>query len=116
MIISSVTMLLAVCGIVAIGIGFGALYPNFKYQNIAQVATGFGGVMYMIISSVFMVIIIMLEAGPVYIIFMSNIRGVSITGLQWLFIIPSFLIVLCINILAVYLPMKKGLEALIKYE
>lgn len=116
MIISSVTMLLAVCGIVAMGIGFGALYPNFNYQNIAQVATGFGGLMYMIISSFFMAIIIILEAGPVYIIFMSNFRDVPITGLQWLFIIPSFLIVLCINILAVYIPMKKGLEALIRYE
>jgi len=116
MIVSSVTMLLVVCGIVAMGIGFGALYPNFNYQNIAQVATGFGGVMYMIISSVFMAIIIILEAGPVYIIFMSNVRGVSITGLQWLFIVPSFLAVLCINILAVYMPMKKGLEALIQYE
>jgi len=116
MIVSSMTMLLAICGIAAMGIGFGALYPNFNFQNIAQVATGFGGVMYMIISSVFMAIIMMLEAGPVYIIFMSLFKGIPITGVQWLFIIPSFLAVLCLNILAVYLPMKKGLEALIKYE
>ena len=116
MVVSSVTMLLAIFGIVAMGIGFGALYPTFNFQNIAQVATGFGGVMYMIISSVFMALIIIVEAGPTYIIFMSSFKGIPITGLQWLFIVPSFLAVLCINILAAYLPMKKGLEALIKYE
>ncbi|MBW1863058.1 MAG: hypothetical protein JRJ02_11900 [Deltaproteobacteria bacterium] len=116
MILSTVTIFFAVFGIVALGIGFGALYPNFKYQNIAQVATGYGGLMYMIFSAIFMAIIIILEAGPVYLIFMANVRGNPITWLQWSFIIPSFLMVLVINFLAVYIPMKMGLEALVKYE
>jgi ABC-2 type transport system permease protein len=116
MILSSVTMLLAIFGIVALGIGFGALYPNFKFENIAQVATGFGGVMYMIVSVIFIAFIIVLEAGPVYVIFMANAKGVSLTGLQWLFIIPSFAAVLIIGILTVYKPMKMGLEALGQYE
>ena len=116
MVISSVTMFLAVFGIVALGIGFGALYPRFHYQNIAQVATGFGGVMYMIFCAIFIGIIIVLEAGPVYLIFMAGMKGVSITGLQWLFIIPAFLLVLIVNILVVYKPMKMGLESLQRYE
>jgi len=116
MILSSLTMLLAVFGIVALGIGFGALYPNFKFENIAQVATGFGGVMYMIVSVMFMALIIVLEAGPVYVIFMANAKGVSLTGLQWLFIIPCFAAVFIVGILTVYKPMKMGLEALSLYE
>jgi ABC-2 type transport system permease protein len=116
MILSSVTMFLAIFGIVALGIGFGALYPNFKFENIAQVATGFGGVMYMIVSVIFMAAIIVLEAGPVYVIFMANAKGVNLTGLQWLFIIPSFVAVLIIGMFTVYKPMKMGLEALSQYE
>jgi len=116
MVLSSVTMFLAIFGIVALGIGLGALYPNFRYENIAQVATGFGGVMYMIVSAMFIASIIVLEAGPVYVIFMANVREETISGLQWLFIIPSFVVVLVISILAVYKPMKTGLEALIQYE
>ena len=116
MVLSSVTMFLAIFGIVALGIGFGALYPNFRYENIAQVSTGFGGVMYMIVSAIFMASIIVLEAGPVYVIFMANVREETIRGLQWLFIIPSFVAVLGINVLAVYKPMKMGLEALTRYE
>ncbi|MBW2609064.1 MAG: hypothetical protein JRC68_01825 [Deltaproteobacteria bacterium] len=116
MILSSITMFMAVFGIVALGIGFGAMYPNFKYENISQVAMGFGGLMYMMISAIFMAVIIVLEAGPVYIIFMANLRGNDITVFQWLFIIPAFILVLFINILAVYKPMKMGLEALVKHE
>ena len=116
MILSSVTMLLTIFGIVALGIGFGALYPNFKFESIAQVTTGFGGVMYMIVSVIFLALIIVLEAGPVYVIFMANVKGVSLTGAQWLFIIPSFAAVLIIGIWTVYKPMKMGLEALRQYE
>jgi len=116
MILSTVTIFFAVFGIVALGIGFGAIYPNFKHQNIAQVATGYGGLMYMIFSAIFMASVIVLEAGPVYLIFMADVRGNPITYLQWSFIIPSFLLVLLINFLAVYKPMKMGLEALVKYE
>ena len=116
MVLSSVTMFMAVFGIVALGIGLGALYPNFRFENIAQVATGFGGVTYMIVSAIFIASVIVLEAGPVYIIFMANVRGEPITGLQWLFIIPSFAAVLLINMLTVYKPMKMGLQALTTYE
>jgi ABC-2 type transport system permease protein len=116
MILSSVTMFLAIFGIVALGIGLGALYPNFKFENIAQVATGFGGVMYMIVSAIFIASIIVLEAGPVYVIFMANVKGLNLTGLQWLFIIPSFAAVLFIGMLTVYKPMKMGLEALSRHE
>ena len=116
MILSSITMFLAVFGIVALGIGFGAIYPNFRFQNIAQVATGFGGVMYMIFSVIFIAIVIVLEAGPVYLIFMANVKGKAITLLQWLFIIPSFLMVLFINIMVIYKPMKMGAKTLAQYE
>ena len=116
MILSSATMFLAIFGIVALGIGFGALYPKFKYENIAQVSTGFGGVMYMIISAVFMGAIIILEAGPVLAIFMAGVRDHALTGLQWLFIIPSFAAVLLIAALAIHKPMKMGIKSLMQYE
>ena len=116
MILSSVTMFFLVLGIVALAIGFGALYPNFKYQNIAQVSTGFGGVLYMIISSIFIGIIIILEAGPVYIVFMSEVNGKTVSAYQWVWIIASFLTVVLINSVAIFKPMKMGLKALREHE
>ena len=116
MILSTITIFCAVFGIVALAVGLGTLYPKFNHENIAQVATGFGGLMFMIFSAFFLAIIIVLEAGPVYIIFMSNMKVVSITLYQWLFIIPSFLMVLAFSAFVVYKPMKMGLGALVRYE
>ena len=116
MLLSSISMFFMVFGIVALGIGLGALYPNFRHQNIAQVSTGFGGVMYMIISSLFIGIVILLEAGPVYIIFMSELQGNAISTIQWLFITVCFLLAAALNLVALFKPMKMGLKALEAYE
>ena len=111
-----VTMFFSVFGIVALGVGFGALYPNFRYENIAQVSTGFGGVIFMMTGSLFMAAVILLEAWPVYVIFMAGVRGEPVTGLQWLGIVPSFGLVLAFQAAAVFAPMRLGEKALCAYE
>ena len=116
MLLSSCTVFFMVFGIVALGIGYGALYPNFTCQNIAQVASGFGGVLFMIVSSLFIGMIIVLEAGPVYVLFISSVRGTPITIYQWILMTLSFLAAFLINIAAIFWPMKMGLRALREYE
>ena len=116
MALSSVTIFFLVFGIVALGIGLGAVYPNFHHENIAQVATGFGALIYMISSSVFIALVIMLEAGPVYTILSAHFKGVSITFLQWVWVVCSFIGVIFVNVFAVKRPMAAGLKALNNYE
>ncbi|MBW2142882.1 MAG: hypothetical protein JRG75_00600 [Deltaproteobacteria bacterium] len=116
MFLSSATMFFMVFGIVAIGVGLGAVYPNFRYQNIAQVSTGFGGVLYMIISSLFIAVVIVLEAWPVYVLFMADLHGSAVPMFQWFIIVLSFFIVLVTSIAAIFVPMKVGLRALKEYE
>jgi ABC-2 type transport system permease protein len=116
MVLSSVTIFFMVFGIVALGIGFGAIYPNFKHENIATVATGFGGVMYMITSLVFIALVIILEAGPVYTILSVHFKGAAITHLQWCWIVGSFILAIFLIIIAVQRPMAAGLKALNDYE
>ncbi len=116
MALSTVTIFFLVLGIVALGVGLGAIYPNFGHENIAQVATGFGGLVYMIISSIFIALIIMLEAGPVYAILSAHFMGEAITHLQWVWIVGSFILVIFLNIFAVQRPMAAGLKALNGYE
>jgi ABC-2 type transport system permease protein len=116
MVLSTVTIGLMVFGIVALGIGLGAMYPRFRHENIGQVATGFGGFLYMVVSSLFIGLVIILEAGPVYILFMAGVRGRVISTLEWLLIVLSFAAVLLINWTAVSRPMGMGLKALQAYE
>ena len=116
MILSSVTIGFMAFGIVALGIGFGAIYPKFNHENIGQVSTGFGGFLYMIISALFIGLIVILEAGPVYMLFMSQVRGSVISPIEWLFIVLSFSAVVVIIGVAIFRPMKAGLKALQGYE
>jgi ABC-2 type transport system permease protein len=116
MALSSVTIFFLVFGIVALGVGLGAVYPNFQHENIAQVATGFGGLVYMIISSVFIALVIVLEAGPVYTILSAHFKGEAISSLQWIWIVCSFALVVIANIVAVQKPMAAGLKAIRCYE
>jgi ABC-2 type transport system permease protein len=116
MVLSTITIGLMVFGIVALGIGFGAKYPKFRHENIGQVSTGFGGFLYMVVSSLFIGLIIILEAGPVYILFMSQVQERVISKMEWLFIASSFLAVILINGATIFRPMKIGLKALQEYE
>ena len=112
MVLSAATMFMAVFGIVGLAIGFGALYPKFHHQNIAQVSTGFGGLMFMMTGALYLAVVLVLEAGPVYMLSMSRLKGIPLSGLQWAFVAGSFAAVLAVTALAIYKPMSMGLRAL----
>lgn len=110
--LSVATMALLVPGIVALGIGIGAAYPDFKSDNPAQTVTSFGGLLFMLCSAGFIGLIIILEAGPVYTFFMTGVRGGSRTIYQWLWLGGSFLLVLLLSLLTVIIPMRWGIDNL----
>ena len=108
MALSVTTVFFMVPGIVALGIGFGASYPDFASENPTQTVTSFGGLLYMTICAGFIALVIVLEAGPVYAVFMAGIRGRALDMLQWAWLIGSFCLVLILCALAVAVPMKMG--------
>ena len=110
--LSVATIFFMVPGIVAMGVGFGAAYPDFKSENPAQSVTSFGGLLFMILCAGFIGVIIILEAGPVYSVFMADIRGASLSASQWVWLIGSFSLVLLLCVLAVILPMRLGEQRL----
>ena len=112
MALSTITVLFMVFGITAMGVGLGAAYPDFRIENVAQVATGFGGMLFMLLCIGFIGSVIVLEAGPVYTIFMARLHGEGIPLVHWIWITVSFVLVAAINIVAVFLPMRLGLKAL----
>jgi ABC-2 type transport system permease protein len=112
MILSAVTIGLMTLGITSLGIGLGSYFPRFKVENVAQIPTGFGGVVYMILAISFIGLIVILEARPVYILFMARLKMASLTFWEGLEIGLSFLGVGVINCLAFFLPLKIGVEKL----
>jgi len=108
MVISVFTTFFMVPGIISMGLGLGAIYRDFRSENPAQSVTSLGGLIYMTVSIGFIGLIIMLEAGPVYNIFMTGIRGVGLSLLQWLWLVGSFSIILALCAGAVVIPMRLG--------
>jgi ABC-2 type transport system permease protein len=115
MVLSTATVFLLVPGIVAMGIGFGAAYPDFRAENPAQTVTSFGGLVFMILCAGFIGTVIVLEAGPVYHIFMADLRERSLTFLEWSWAIGSFTAVVGLSIAAIFLPMRFGEKKLAQY-
>jgi ABC-2 type transport system permease protein len=108
MLLSTITIFFMVPGVVGIGIGFGAAYPNFKSENPAQSVTSFGGLLFMILCAAFVGGIVILEAGPVYNLFMAGFHQRTLSILEWVWIIGSFSLALIICMLAMILPMRFG--------
>jgi len=108
MMLSIFTIFLMTPGVVALGVGLGAAYPDFKSENPSQAVTSFGGLLFMLLAVGFIAAVIILEAGPVYQLFMADVHGRSISGLQWIWLTVSFALVVLLCILAVLLPMRIG--------
>jgi ABC-2 type transport system permease protein len=114
MALSTITVFFLVPGIVAMGIGFGAAYPDFKAENPAQTVTSFGGLVFMIMCAGYIGLVILIEAGPVYNLFMAQIRGKDLSAAAWLWIVGSFAAVFVFSLLAIALPMRFGEKRLSK--
>ncbi|MCX5856630.1 MAG: hypothetical protein NTZ57_01745, partial [Deltaproteobacteria bacterium] len=101
MVLSVVTIFCMVPGVVAMGVGLGAAYPDFQSENPAQAVTSFGGLLFMILCALFIGLVIVLEAGPVYQVFMAGIHGRGLSIGQWVWLIVSFSLAFLLCILAV---------------
>jgi len=113
MILSAANVFCMVPGIVSMGIGFGAAYPDFKSENPAQAITSFGGLLFMMVCAGYIGVVLVLEAGPVYHIFMADISQRVLTIIEWIWIVGSFGLAFILSILAVVLPMRFGEKKLL---
>ena len=114
MALSVVTIFFTTPGIVALGIGLGAAYPDFHSENPAQSVTSFGGLLFMLLAAGFIGLVIILEAGPVYQFFMADIQQRSLSASHRIGLIVSFALVFLLCILSVVLPMRFGERCLSK--
>lgn len=108
MVLSTFTVFFVVPGIVAMGIGLGAAYPDFKAENPTQTITSFGGLVFMVACAGYIGLVVLIEAGPVYNLFMADIHNKFISLSTWIWTIGSFSLVFVLSLLAIFLPMRFG--------
>lgn len=102
------TVLMLCFSVSGLGTGFGAIYPKFKYENIASVSMSLGGMAFMLIAFILVIIMVSLEA---WIFYVYNLRGaMDMSGkIQ---IAMSIILIILINAIAFYLPMRIGQKKL----
>jgi len=114
MIVSVLTIFCLVPAVVGLAVGLGARYPNFKSENPALSVTSFGGLLFMLLSFGLIASVVVLEAGPVYRIFMSGISKQHLTSGQMIWFVVPFCLALFLCIFATVYPMKLGEKNLMK--
>ncbi len=108
MTLSTLTVFFLVPGIVSLGVGLGAAYPDFKAENPAQTVTSFGGLIFMIASAALIGLVLLLQAGPVYRIFMAGLHDRPLSPGLWTWTLAAFSAALALSLLAVLLPLRYG--------
>jgi ABC-2 type transport system permease protein len=108
MALSTATVFFLVPGIVAMGIGLGAAFPDFKAENPAQTASSFGGLVFMLTCAAYVAGVILLQVGPVYRLFMADLHGRPLSAGVWLWIASAFGAAFILSLLAIILPLRFG--------
>lgn len=109
MALSTASIFLITLGITGLGVGMGAMYPRFRYENIAEVAAGAGGIIYMILCLSYIGTVIVLEARPVYVHFK---RQIFIGDYSMASLYVAAVLILVMTAAAIIVPMKRGIMAL----
>jgi len=112
MAVSLVTIFLMTFGITAIGIGLGALYPNFNYENAAEIPTSFGGAIAMILSVAFIAVAVIIEAWPVYQLTIASLRYARIAAPTAGVLAPAMIAVALLTAAVVIVSLRVGIKRL----
>jgi len=113
MVLSTVTVFLFALSLTALGVGLGAVYPRFFYENAAQIAAGFGGIIYMIIGLIYIGLSIVIEARPVYVYFREQLVPGTY---EYTSFIISVLLLIVLNLAVFIIPMRLGVRSLTRME
>ncbi|MFC1628786.1 hypothetical protein ACFL3H_06700 [Gemmatimonadota bacterium] len=107
-----VTIFFITLAITGLGIGVGAAYPRFNWENVAKIPTGFGGIVFMVLSITMVGVVVVIEWGPVYSVLISVTRGWPLIQAQWVSVAVSGLFVLLLCVFCFIVPMEIGLRRL----
>jgi len=107
--LTSITMVGITFALTALALGFGALYPNYHTENVAEIPTSFGGLLFMMAAVIYLAGVVILEAWPVYLFLSSRFRG----GEAQVSMAPLLMGVAgagVLTILATWLPLRAGIR------
>jgi len=98
--------------LVGLACGLGARYPRFGADNPSQIAGSYGGVAFMILAVLFILVMIVLLGWPSSILLLAQFRNRALTSGQELAIVAMFIAAAGLSIATFILGMRTGVRAL----
>jgi len=106
MTLSLITIVVLTFGIASLALGFGAMFPRFETDNAAEISTGYGGLMFMMSSIVYLAVVISLEAWPVYSVLSLKAKGQPLGAAQISGLAVGLGLALVLSLLVIFLPLR----------
>ncbi len=110
--VAAATIALLSVAVTGMAVGLGALYPDFKADNAARMASGPGAIMFMVIALTFVAAVIFVESIPVGILLARQYQGQEPSALLLGSAVGVGVLVVVACGLAAFLPLRRGARAL----
>jgi len=105
-VLSLLTIVAVTFAVAALALGFGAVFPKFNTDNAADIPTGFGGLLFMMVSTAYLAAVVVLEAWPVYAVLLSRLRNQALGIEQWSAIVIGVGLALLLSVAATVIPLR----------
>ena len=106
-------MSLALAGLAT---GLGARYPRFAADNPQQVAGSYGGIAFMILAVLFVLVMIALVGRPTSVYLFSQLRGIPLSTRQQVIIVGCFSSAIALSLATWLGSMRSGVQALMEMD
>lgn len=107
--ITTVSMIGVTFAMTALALGLGALFPNFETDNMAEIPTSFGGLVFMMSAVSYLGVVVVLLAWPVNRFLQANLVGQS-SGADIVSLVVGAAGALLITAACVVVPLKVGIR------
>jgi ABC-2 type transport system permease protein len=98
--------------LVGLAAGLGARYPRFEAENVAQVAGSYGGIAYMILAVLFILVETALLAWPASVFMWHRFQGLPLSVARLSLMALSLAVALALSAVTFWWPMRSGVRAL----
>lgn len=110
--VAAATIALLSVAVTGLAVGLGALYPDFKADNAARMASGPGAILFMVIALTFVAATLFLESLPVGFLLARQVRDQPPSAALLGALVGVAVLVVVASGLAAWLPLRRGARAL----
>lgn len=108
----AVTTAVIAVAVSALAVGMGARMPDFKAENLAKVASGFGGVVYMAAALLYLLVVVALEAYPTWLVYDAGQYGYALGGRRIAAVVACYAAVLAVSAGTTWWALESGAASL----